>query len=167
MVQTDIDSATTERRAITGALIAANAAPDASHTERGIVELATGVETIAGTDIIRATTPFDVNAALNDRASDATPVNTDTAGAGTAVKHSRDDHDHGVVSGGGADGTQLNGNGAPAANSGINGDTYRDDQTGAQYKKASDAWSAILYEPPQPSDAIPREHGCRGGGRWY
>ena len=97
MVQTDIDSATTERRAITGALIAANAgggadgvadsvdlslvgqnltltvgrtvgadltdtqalpaAPDASHTARGIVELATGVETIAGTDTVRAATP--------------------------------------------------------------------------------------------------------------
>ena len=109
------------------------------------MELATGVETIAGTDTVRAATPFDVNAALNDRASDATPVNTDTAGGGVAVKHSRDDHDHGIT--GGGDGATLNGNGPPAGNSGKNDDVYRDDETGAMYKKESDAWSAILYTP--------------------
>ena len=48
---------------------------------------------------------------------------------------------------GDADGTVLNGNGAPAGNSGKNGDTYRDDETGAWYKKASGAWSAALYTP--------------------
>ena len=45
------------------------------------------------------------------------------------------------------DGTVLNGNGPPAGNSGKNGDTYRDDATGSWYKKASDAWSAVLYAP--------------------
>ena len=66
------------------------------------------------------------------------------------------DHRH-VASGGGgdggdADGTVLNGNGAPANNTGKNGDTYRDDETGAWYKKASDAWSAVLYTPTTISD---------------
>ena len=69
-----------------------------------------------------------------------------------------------ALGGGGADGTQLNGNGAPAANTGINGDTYRDDQTGAQYKKASGAWSAILYEPAQPSDAFPANTDVAAAG---
>ena len=45
------------------------------------------------------------------------------------------------------DGTVLNGNGAPAGNSGKDGDTYRDDVSGAWYKKASGAWSAVLYTP--------------------
>ena len=57
----------------------------ATHTEAGVVELATGVETIAGTDTSRAATPFDVDAALNDRASDTAPVNTTTAAAGSAT----------------------------------------------------------------------------------
>ena len=35
------------------------------------------------------------------------------------------------------DGTVLNGNGAPAGNSGKDGDTYRDDVSGAWHKKAS------------------------------
>ena len=46
-----------------------------------------------------------------------------------------------------ADGTVLNGNGAPAGNSGKNGDTYRDDETGSWYKKASGAWTSALYTP--------------------
>ena len=54
----------------------------------------------------------------------------------------------------GQDGTVLNGNGAPAGNSGENGDTYRDDETGAWYKKASGAWSAALYTP------APSGHQC-------
>ena len=45
------------------------------------------------------------------------------------------------------DGTVLNGNGEPAGNSGKDGDTYRDDETGAQYKKSAGAWSAALYTP--------------------
>ena len=81
----------------------------------------------------------------NARASDVDPVNTDTAGPGTSAKFTREGHDHGIT--GGADGTVLNGNGAPAGNSGKDGDTYRDDETGAWYKKASGAWSAVLYTP--------------------
>ena len=122
----------------------------ATHTVQGIVELATGVETIAGTNTTRATTPFDVDAALTDRASDDTPVNTAAAAAGAGTDFARDDHDHGIdVSGGAGDGTVLNGNGAPAGNSGENGDTYRDDESGAWYKKASGAWSAALYTPDE------------------
>ena len=32
---------------------------------------------------------------------------------------------------------------------GENGDTYRDDESGAWYKKASGAWSAALYTPDE------------------
>ena len=53
----------------------------------------------------------------------------------------------GLPAGGVADGTVLNGNGPPAGNSGENGDSYRDDESGAWYKKASGAWSAALYTP--------------------
>ena len=69
-----------------------------------------------------------------------------------------------------ADGTVLNGNGAPAGNSGKNGDTYRDDASGAWYKKSAGVWSAALYTPspagisvatnfPAAADAV--------AGTWY
>ena len=98
----------------------------ANQTQAGVVELATGVETLAGVDTTVPTTPFDVNFALDERASDTAPVNTASADAGTATDFARDDHDHGIdVAGGAGDGTVLNGNGAPAGNSGEDGDSYR------------------------------------------
>ena len=125
-------------------------APAASTIIHGLVELSTNAETLDSGNSITAVTPSTLHHALDDRASDDTPVNTGTAAAGTATDFARDDHDHGVdVAGGAGDGTVLNGNGAPAGNSGEDGDTYRDDESGAWYKKASGAWSAALYTPDE------------------
>ena len=71
---------------------------------------------------------------------------------------------------GGSDGTVLNGNGAPAGNSGKDGDTYRDDETGAWYKKLSGAWSAALYTPSLSGISIAENFPAAAdavAGTWY
>ena len=68
------------------------------------------------------------------------------------------------------DGTVLNGNGAPAGNSGKNGDTYRDDESGAWYKKASGAWSAALYTPTAAGISLAADFPIVAdavAGTWY
>ena len=69
-----------------------------------------------------------------------------------------------------SDGTVLNGNGAPAGNSGKDGDTYRDDESGAWYKKASGAWSAALYTPTAAGISLAADFPIVAdavAGTWY
>ena len=123
----------------------------ATTTQAGISERATDAETRTGTSTTRVITPSNLTAGLDNRASDDSPeAPTSVAAAGTSTDFSRSDHSHvqeGTGGDGDADGTVLNGNGVPAGNSGKDGDTYRDDETGAWYKKSSGAWSAALYTP--------------------
>ena len=66
----------------------AGATPDASETVKGVVELATSVETVTGDDATRATTPAGVKAALDAKA--ASDMSTFAA---TSHKHGAADID--------------------------------------------------------------------------
>ena len=135
--------------------------PAATTTQAGISEHATAAETRTGTSTTRTVTPSALTAGLDNRASDDAPVApASTAAAGSSTDFSRSDHRH--VEGG--DGTVLNGNGAPAGNSGKDGDTYRDDETGDWYKKSAGVWSSALYTPPLLSDADPLASGTASAG---
>ena len=68
------------------------------------------------------------------------------------------------------DGTVLNGNGAPAGNSGKDGDTYRDDESGAWHKKSAGAWSAVLYTPSEVGISVAADFPVvadAAAGTWY
>ena len=115
--------------------------------------ICTSTAGLSGVDATRAEIPGHAQfKAISPLLSDASPTDVGAAAAGIGIASSRDDHVHG-----GGDGTVLNGNGAPAGNSGNDGDTYRDDQSGAWYKKASGAWSAVLYTPA-PGVALSDEY---------
>ena len=111
--------------------------PAATTTQAGISERATDAETRTGTSTSRVITPANLTAGMDNRASDVAPAApTSVASSGTSTDFSRGDHAHIQEGGGTADGTVLNGNGAPAGNSGKDGDTYRDDErVRSWYKK--------------------------------
>ena len=130
----------------------------ANTAQEGVVELATDAESLTGTDATRAVTPAALTHVLDNTPHGVPNASTTVRGiievatvaeASAGTDTTRAVTPAGLAAAGGADGTVLNGNGAPAGNSGENGDTYRDDETGAWYKKASGAWSAALYTPPR------------------
>lgn len=68
---TNLTAAVNEVKATADAAVSGTA-PDASETVKGIVELATGAETITGTDGTRAVTPAGLDSALDSRIVAAT-----------------------------------------------------------------------------------------------
>ena len=69
--------------------------PDASATEQGVIELATGDEARAGTNNALAMTPLRVEQVLVDKASDVDPLDVGSTAIGTSTNFARGDHAHG------------------------------------------------------------------------